>query len=92
MNPEIVIQLWLTTVNPCPCPLMVTLAPAAVRKVIGAPGVPEWFTFTFSRYVPELTTTVVPAAAAEAAAPMVQYGWLWVPDPPSEQADELRST
>jgi hypothetical protein len=43
-----VIQLLLEMVKPWIWPLTVTLSPVAVVKTIGAAGVPEFATVTFS--------------------------------------------
>src|SRR5436305_3711102 len=58
-----------------------SLAPC---RVIGAVGVPDLSMVTCSLYVP-VTRIVWPADTAATAASIVQYGWLWVPAPASEQ-------
>ena len=86
------IQLLVETVKALSCPVTVTVAPGAEVKTIGALEVPEVRTVTSSVYVPAATCTVWPVATTCAAAPMVQNGWLLVPEPLSEQEGFERST
>jgi len=92
LKPEITIQLWPLTVNPWSWPVTVTLEPGDGAKEMGAPEMPDRLTFTFSKYVPELTRTDTPGLAAAAAAEMVQNGWLTLPGPELLQLVVLPST
>src|SRR5690348_6256910 len=66
---------------------MVTVAPVAGLKVMGALAVPECHGATSPLYVPAETTTVWPATATLAALTIVQNGSVAVPEPESEQLD-----
>jgi hypothetical protein len=83
--------LRLEMANACAPPLIVT--PALAVNVIGLPAVPELAGLTdVPVYDPALTSTVSPAIALLAAAPMVQKGCAGVPDPASEHEADVVST
>src|SRR5438067_196411 len=92
LKPRTVIQFLFATVKAWASPETVTDAPGAGWYTIGAEAVPEFFGVTFSEYVPAATWTVCPATATFAAAPIEQYGTLWVPDPTFEQLGLFLST
>jgi hypothetical protein len=87
-----VIQLRPEIKNPFVCPLTTTVAPVAAVKTIGAADVPDLGGVTASAYVPVATSTVSPATALDAAAPILQNGCVDVPEPASEQVGLDRFT